>query len=252
MCRAARAGASRHPLLRLSRAPRAPLPPRHAKHGAEARRIAERVRDTAVARTGSIGSPAAFGRAHKTPHPPPPALTIRPVPPLSSPLPHCSLLEAGEIRLLRCSWLVSAEADQALGRDAATGHVTMLPMQRLLEEAPEAFFDPDEATELLDRCAASRLLSAPPSEPSCCPSGSSPRAAHVSVPSARPRLFLALSLSHHEVSSSRHLAAATVRSLPFQLPGRARSTLTPPAGRSPPCGTSCVARGSRAPTSTCG
>ena len=60
-----------------------------------------------------------------------------------------ALLEAGDIRLIRCKWLLSPEADAALGRDHA-GHVVMLPMQKLLKRAPEAFFSPAEAAELLN------------------------------------------------------------------------------------------------------
>ena len=46
------------------------------------------------------------------------------------------LLRSGDIRLLRCAWLASNAADDKLGRDAH-GHVILMPMQRLLEDAPE-------------------------------------------------------------------------------------------------------------------
>ena len=61
-----------------------------------------------------------------------------------------ALLAAGDVRLLRCTWLLSAESDDALGRDK-DGHVIMLPKQQLLAVAPQAFFSPSEAVELLDR-----------------------------------------------------------------------------------------------------
>jgi hypothetical protein len=61
-----------------------------------------------------------------------------------------SLLRSGDIRLLRCSWLVSQTSDAKLERDAA-GRVIMSPMQKLLADAPEAFFSPEEAEELFDR-----------------------------------------------------------------------------------------------------
>ena len=61
-----------------------------------------------------------------------------------------ALLASGDIRLLRCSWLLSQEANAALARDAM-GHVILKPMQQLLADAPDAFFPPHEAVELVER-----------------------------------------------------------------------------------------------------
>jgi hypothetical protein len=58
------------------------------------------------------------------------------------------------IRLLRCAWLLSAEADAALGR-SASGVVVLLRHQDLPEAA---FFSPREAAELFDRADRSVLV----------------------------------------------------------------------------------------------
>ena len=56
-------------------------------------------------------------------------------------------LVEGDVRLLKCSWFVSAEADTVLGRHAS-GAVILKRMQDL---PPEAFHSPEEAAALLDR-----------------------------------------------------------------------------------------------------
>jgi hypothetical protein len=60
----------------------------------------------------------------------------------------------GSIRLLRCAWLLSTEADAALGR-CASGAVIMLRQQDLPEVA---FFSPSKASELFDRADRSVLM----------------------------------------------------------------------------------------------
>ena len=57
-------------------------------------------------------------------------------------------LANGDVRLLRCSWVASPEADAYLDRDPDTGTVRMKRMQDLPEKA---FFSPQEAAALLDR-----------------------------------------------------------------------------------------------------
>ena len=59
------------------------------------------------------------------------------------------LLRSGDIRLLRCAWLASNAADDKLGRDAH-GHVVLMPMQRLLEDAPEVCSSPYLTLRLLE------------------------------------------------------------------------------------------------------
>ena len=55
-------------------------------------------------------------------------------------------LADGTIRLLKCDWLASAEADSMLGRDPVSGK----PIVRRRQEMPEAaFFSPVEAAETL-------------------------------------------------------------------------------------------------------
>jgi hypothetical protein len=63
-------------------------------------------------------------------------------------------LADGTIRLLRCAWLLSADSDKHLGRDAS-GRVIMRRRQELPEE--EAFFTNEEAVALLDRADRSIL-----------------------------------------------------------------------------------------------
>lgn len=53
------------------------------------------------------------------------------------------------ILLLRCSWLASAAADEVLTDEH--GAVVIHKRQELQRLAPEAFFSPAEATELLER-----------------------------------------------------------------------------------------------------
>jgi hypothetical protein len=60
----------------------------------------------------------------------------------------------GSIRLLRCAWLLSTEANAALGR-TASGVVIMRRRQDLPETA---FFSPCEAAELFDRADRSVLV----------------------------------------------------------------------------------------------
>ena len=57
-------------------------------------------------------------------------------------------LANGDVRLLRCSWVASPEADAHLGYDPASGAVRMKRMQELPDEA---FFSPQQAAALLDR-----------------------------------------------------------------------------------------------------
>ena len=60
-------------------------------------------------------------------------------------------LADGSIRLLRCAWLLSDEADASLDRNDASGATLMLRQQALLERAGDAaFLTPDEAAALLD------------------------------------------------------------------------------------------------------
>jgi hypothetical protein len=78
-------------------------------------------------------------------------------------------LARGNIRLLRCSWLMSYELEAALGTDPLTGAKFMPRFQDL---PPEAFFTPEEAEALFKRGDRSVLVlsygwnrCAPPSDP---------------------------------------------------------------------------------------
>lgn len=64
-------------------------------------------------------------------------------------------LEDGTLRLLRCSWLVSRESDNVLGRDAVSGAVIMKRRQDLPEEA---FLSAEEAVAALKRGDRSILV----------------------------------------------------------------------------------------------
>jgi len=57
-------------------------------------------------------------------------------------------LRDGTLRLLSCAWLVSAESDASLGRDAASGRPTMRRQQEL---PPAAFVTPEDAVAALGR-----------------------------------------------------------------------------------------------------
>ena len=65
----------------------------------------------------------------------------------------------GTIRLLRCSWLLSPDADACLGRDAVSAAPIMRSHQELIRAAgDDAFFSPEEAVALLDRRNRSILV----------------------------------------------------------------------------------------------
>jgi lysylphosphatidylglycerol synthetase-like protein (DUF2156 family) len=112
----------------------------------------------------------------------------------------------GSIRLLRCAWLLSSEANAALGR-SASGVVIMRRQQDLPEAA---FFSPCKAAELFDRADRSVLV-----------------------------------LSYRWLTAARALATAktlvarcvVLRQLAFEPRSRAK-TPTPSAPHSSPCATS--------------
>ena len=62
-------------------------------------------------------------------------------------------LSSGDARLLRCNWLVSAEADKLLCTESG-----IICLKRCQEMPDEAFFSPEEAASLLDRGDRSVLV----------------------------------------------------------------------------------------------